>query len=289
MSPYPFRRLLVVNSHPEPDAELLRYAAALKCTTPEAEVLIASAAGERIMRDLAPLTRATLGGGNTRISFRVLLESHLDLLFDLAIDWQADLIVARQPQGSSDARLVIRQLLFEAPCAVCLVPKGARACARRPLVRLEPTARGARLLNMASALARHARSEDLIALHTYFHDALTLEPAMLRQLRMEREMELYRFLARADLSGVNCTPLVEENPSQIRTLLRVAEHRQADLLVFDPAVDQIPVWQWNRRQSETLARSTRIPVLSACMTSESRKTLRALRVHVFTEMELPFN
>src|SRR5262245_30134990 len=188
MSSYPFCRLLVVNSQPEPDSELLRYAAALKCTTPEAEVLIASAAGERIMRDLAPLARATLGSGDTRISFRVLLESHLDLLFDLAIDSQADLIVARRPQDSSDARLVIRQLLVEAPCAVCLVPRGARASARRLLVRLETTPRGARLLNMASALARHARSEDLIALHTYFHDALTLEPAMLRQLRMEREM-----------------------------------------------------------------------------------------------------
>jgi hypothetical protein len=289
MSSYPFQRLLVVNSQPVPDAALLRYAAGLKSTSPGAEVLIASAAGERVMRDLAPLTRAVLGAGDTPISFRVLLEPHLDLLFDLAVEAQSDLIIARHPRGSNEARLIVRQLLFEAPCAVCLVPEGARACVRRPLVRLEPTSRGARLLGVASAIARHARSEELIALHTYFHEGLDAEPDTVHQRRRERELDLYRFLARADLAGVNCTPLLEENPSQTRSLIRNAETRQADLLVFDPAVDQMPVWQWNRRKSESLARSARIPVLSARFGGASNKVLRTLRERVFTEMEVSFN
>ena len=289
MPAYPFRCLLVVNCKSEPDTELLRYAAALKCSSPEAQVLIASAAGEQVMRYLAPAARSILGEGATSISFRVLLEPHLDLVFDLAIESQCDLIVARHPRGSEDARVLVRQLLFEAPCAVCLVPAGARAAVRRPLVRVEPTSRGARLLGMASALARHARSEDLIALHTYFHEGLDAGPHTIRQLRMEREMALYRFLARADLSGVSCTPVLEENPNQKHSLLRIAEERRADLLIFDSAVGQAPVWQWNRRQSEALTHSIQIPILSVCLSTSANRILSSLREQVFTEMEVPFN
>jgi len=155
-------------------------------------------------------------------------------------------------------------------------------------VRLEPTTRGSRLLGIASALARHSRSDELLALHTYFHAGLDAERQTLRQLRMEREIELYRFLARADLSGVNCTPLLEESPSQSRSLLRIAAERQADLLAFDPATDEMPVWQWNRRHSEALARATPLPVLSVCLSTASR-IISSLREHVFTEMEVPFN
>jgi hypothetical protein len=288
MTPYPFGRLLVVNSSQEPDSGLLRYAAALKSRQPDAEIVVASTAGESVMRYLATVTRSILGQGDTAISFRVLLEPHLDLIFDLAMEARCDLIVARQPNNSSDGRLVVRQLLFDAPCAVCLVPDGARASVRRPLVRLEPTSRGSRLLGIASALARHSRSDELLALHTYFHAGLDAETQTLRQLRMEREIELYRFLARADLSGVNCTPLLQESPSQGRSLLRIAGERQADLLIFDPAVDQTPVWQWNRRHSEALARVTPVPVLSVRLGTAS-KVIGSLREHVFTEMEVPFN
>jgi hypothetical protein len=288
MTSYPFQRLLVVNSRPEPDTGLLRYAAALKSREPEAEVVVASAAGETVMRYLATAARSILGQDDTTISFRVLLDPHLDLVFDLAMESRCDLIVARQPGDSSEARVVVRQLLFEAPCAVCLVPEDARASIRRPLVRIEPTARGERLLAIASALARHARSEELFALHTYFHAGLDADPATLRQLRTEREIELYRFLARADISGVNCTPVLEESPKQGHSLLRVAATRQADLLVFDPAVDQAPIWQWNRRHSEALAREARLPVLSVCL-SPAPSIIAGLRERVFTEMEVPFN
>jgi hypothetical protein len=288
MTPYPFGRLLVVNSSQEPDSGLLRYAAALKSRQPDAEIVVASTAGESVMRYLATVTRSILGQDETAISFRVLLEPHLDLIFDLAMEARCDLIVARQPNDSSDGRLVVRQLLFDAPCAVCLVPDGARASVRRPLVRLEPTSRGSRLLGIASALARHSRSDELLALHTYFHAGLDAETQTLRQLRMEREIELYRFLARADLSGVNCTPLLQESPSQGRSLLRIAGERQADLLIFDPAMDQTPVWQWNRRHSEALARVTPVPVLSVRLGTAS-KVIGSLREHVFTEMEVPFN
>lgn len=288
MTTYPFRRLLVVNATPEPDAGLLRYAAALKSREPESEVVVAGAAGEIAMRHLAPVTRSILGLDDTVLSFRVLLEPHLDLLFDLAAESRCDLIVARQPGESADARLVLRQLLFDAPCPVCLVPGDARAAIRRPLVRIEPTARGSRLLGLVSALARHARSEEVLALHTYFHEGLDGTPDTLRQLRMDREIELCRFLARADLWEVNCTPLLEENPSQARSLLRIAKEREADLLVFDPTVDRMPVWQWNRRESEALARATPIPVLSICQSTAS-KMMSSLREHVFTEREVPFN
>jgi hypothetical protein len=285
---YPFRRLLIVNSAPEPDLDLLRYAAGLQARA-QAEVLVASAAGERVIRSLAPAARAILGaGGETSIAFRVMLEPHLDLLFDTASETGADLIVARHPRGSRESGILIRQLLFEAPCAVCLIPRGSRPGIRRPLVRIELTERGAQLLELGCALARHSAAEELLAVHAYFQNGLDTSPGNISQLRERQELDLYRFLAGVDLCGVNCTPILEENPRQARTLLRLSRERSADLMVFDPAAGQAPVWQWNWRESEALARAASMPLL-AVRVHHSAGFVRMLRERVFTELEPAFN
>jgi hypothetical protein len=237
MSHSPFGRLLVVDSTPTADLELLRYAEMLGSLACKPEVLIAPPAAGSAVPDLG-------------------------LLFAIVQYSKCDLIVARHPRHMEPGRGLLHQLLFEAPCAVCLVPEGTRPNLRRPMVRVEPTAKGRELLAIAAALSRAAGTDELVAVHSYFRYGLNYEPESLEKLRSERTLELYRFLARADLSGVNCTPVLEDTPRQSDALLRLVSERDSDLLIIDPDVDRAPVWQWNRREAAGLARSATVPVLT---------------------------
>jgi hypothetical protein len=284
--PFPFQRLLVANPQPHPDVDLLRYAAMLASFTSEPEVVIASPAGEPVMRSLAPLSRCVFAAPReTNLSFRILLEPSLDLVFDLAVERQSDLIVTRHPRHAPQSDVLLRQLLFDSPCSVCLVPDGSRTSLERPILRAETTPRGAKLLSLAAAACPGA---DVIAANMYFHYGLNSAPETIEQIREQRLLEMYRFLARADILGVNCTPLVEESPRQAEALLGLAERYECDLVIVDPVPDAAPVWQWNRRQVESVARMARVPLLSARLEPRSG-LLGYLREQVFCEMEPMFN
>jgi len=204
-------------------------------------------------------------------------------LFEIARESRADLIVVRRPRS----RVLIRHLVCLAPCPVLLLPDGAASSVARPLVRLSLTSRGARLLALAAAVTRHAGGGELIAAHNVFDYEVDEQPDLAERFRTSHELAIYRFLARADLSGVCCTPVRASAPSESGTLLELARRREADLIVMDPAADGGPVWQWNRREARRLAERSPVPVLAAGAGEASWATL--LRDQVFTEMEPKFN
>jgi hypothetical protein len=284
----PFQRVMVLNASPEPDFELLRYSAKMVRGAVDPAMIVAAQAGEAAMRFLAPCSRLALAGcPEAELSFRVMLEPHLDLLFEMAEESECDLIVARHPRGSEQARGLIARFLYDAPCAVCLVPKGAECTLRRPMVRVEPTARGRELLSAAAAFSRAAGSDELLAVHPYFRTGMDLQLSSAAP-DDERILEFYRFLARTDLSGVSCTLLLEENSRQAAGLLRLARERGSDLLIVDPDADRAPVWQWNRREAGALANSVHVALLSLRV-ARNQGLVSILREQVFCEMEPTFN
>lgn len=289
MTPSSFRRLLVVNHTPEPDMHLLRYAAMLSSGVERPELMIATPGGEAAMRSLAPWSRcAVVGHPNAELSFRVMLEPHLDLLFDMAEEARCDLIVARHPRRLEHSRTLLNQLLFDAPCAVCLVPGKERPVMRRPMVRIELTSKGRELLSRAATFAKMMGSEELFAVHTYFRDGLDALPHSLEKLREQRMLDLYRFIGRTNLSGVNCTPILEDSAKQAESLLRLAAQRDADMMIVDPDVDEAPAWQWNHREAEALAASAGIPLLAARI-APRKGLMGILRDQVFCAREPAFN
>jgi nucleotide-binding universal stress UspA family protein len=287
---YPFQRIVVVNPGSEPDVELLQYAAMTASFAENPEILIVSPAGERVMRSLAPISRCVFENRvEAKLSFRILFEPDLDLLFELAREWDAELIVVRHPRRLKGHRLLIRQLLFESPCSVCLVPQDARASMCRPTVRIEPTDKGAMLLSIAAAASKHAGSEELFIVRLYFKYGLDSREDTLERLREEQTLEMYCFLARAELSGVNCRPILEESPRQAKTLLKLAAENDSDLLIIDPSAGAAPIWQWNGREAESVAKLTRIPLLVVRSDGPRRRFTEFLREEVFCEMEPMFN
>jgi hypothetical protein len=172
---------------------------------------------------------------------------------------------------------------------VLLVPDDAPAALTRSLVRLSLTARGARLLALAASVTRHAGGGELVAAHNVFDYEVDEQPDLAERFRTTHELEIYRFLARTDLSGVNCTPVRAASVTDTAALLDLARKREVDLLVVDPAVDGGPVWQWNRREARRIAELSPVPVLSTGLADSERSWASVLREQVFTEMEPKFN
>lgn len=289
MTPSPFRRILVVNHTSEPDVHLLRYAAMLSSGVERPELVIATPGGEVAMRCLAPWSRcAVVGYPNAELSFRVMLEPHLDLLFDMARESECDLIVARHPRHLEHSRKLLSQLLFDSPCAVCLVPGKDQPAMRKPMVRIELTPKGRELLTRAAVFAKLLGSDEMFAVHTYFRDLLDAEEESAAAHRHHQMLALYRFISRTELSGINLTPILEESSKQAGTLLRLAGERAADMLMFDPDVDQAPSWMWNHREAEALAASAQVPLLAARV-APRKGLLGMLRDQVFCAREPTFN
>jgi hypothetical protein len=286
MVPFPFSRVLVVNSKSIPDASLLEYAAMLASCTDGPATWVAGPAAS----GLEPISRAFLEpAGVSELSVSLLPDLHLDAVFGLARDNGCDLMVLRHPRHSSATPVLLRRLLFLAPCAVCLVPEGAPPSIVRPLIRLSFTTRGARLLTLAAAVTRHSGAEEFVAVHNFFDYDVDEQPDLSEKFRTRDELEIYRFLARADLSGANCTPVRASHPSETHALLELAAKRQVDLLIVDPAADGSPIWQWNRREARRLAGASPVPVLSTGLAEAHRNWSSVLREQVFTQPEPKFN
>jgi hypothetical protein len=290
MRPFPFQRLLVVNSKAYPDAGLLEYAAMLASCSDDASAIVAGARGTGLQATLAPVSQAFLApAGIADPTVSLIPDLNVDTLFAAARDARCDLMVLRRPRGASSAQVLLRHLLCLAPCPVCLVPEDAPPSLTRPLVRLSLTARGARLLALAASVTRHAGGEELIAAHNVFDYEVDEIPDLEEKFRTAHELEIYRFLARADLSGVNCTPVRASSPSETGVMLKLAKQRGVDLVILDPGADGGPVWQWNRREARKLAELSPVPVLATGLAESERSWGSVLRDQVFTEMEPKFN
>jgi hypothetical protein len=290
MQPFPFSRLLVVNSKSYPDAGLLEYAAMLAACTDDAAATVVGARGTGLRATLDPVARAFLApAGVCNPSVWLLPGLEVDTLFAAARESRCDLMVLRHPRAAAAAPAPLRHLLGLAPCPVCLVPEGAPPSLRRPLVRLSLTARGARLLALAASVTRHAGGEELIAAHNVFDYEVDEQPGLEERFRTTHELEIYRFLARADLSGVNCTPVRSSSVSDSGALLDLARKRGVDMLIMDSAADGGPVWQWHRRESRRLAELSPVPVLSTGLPDPDPWRSKVLRERESAEMASKFS
>ena len=241
---------------------------------------------------MQPFTRILAVGGGTGFDQAAVRVSGDDAsaerVFQVALRHRCDLILARPRNGAAFAREWLRQMLFESPCPVCVIPGGATLSLERALVRLSLTPRGSRLLSLAASLVRSAGGEELLAVHNSFDYDVDEQPDLSDSLRTRDELAIYRFLARANLWGVNVSPIREARPGEAQALLGVARRRRAGLVIVDPGGDGGPPWQWNRREVLKVATLSEVAVLSTGLSNDDRRWRRVLRERVFTEREPKF-
>jgi hypothetical protein len=122
-------------------------------------------------------------------------------------------------------------VLTEAPCSVCFVPLDAPPRLERVLAGIDLDHAGHELLSHAARLCHAARAEELLAVHSCFRETLDDGETSRERFHTARTLDLFRFMARAELNGVTCTPLLEEARAPHRALSRMASEHRADLVL----------------------------------------------------------
>lgn len=227
-----FRRVLLVHTGERPELDLIDYAALLSSGGRAMSTTVAAYPSDKVLRFLAPVVRTRFEArGLEAPNVRLLAEPDMDAAFEAATEARADLLVMRHPRLFEKPRAIARRVLSESPCSVCLVPEEAPSRIGRILagIHLDDSGRG--VLSQAASLYRCAKAEELIALHSCFHESVSEDEFQHQRFRSERTLDLWRFMARANLPGVCCTPLMEEAATPHRALARVARERSADLVV----------------------------------------------------------
>lgn len=227
-----FERIVLVHTGERPENDLLEYTALLAATAENGQALVAAYPSNGVLRSLSPAARQLFEArGLQSPRIRMLSEPDVDAALETALEHNADLLVMRHPKVFETRRTLARRVLTEAPCSVCFVPEGAEPKLTRVIAGIELDSTGHTLLARAARLCHEARAEELIALYSYFQDSSNDDESGRERFRTERTLDLFRFMARAELSGVSCTPVAEEAPAAHRALARVACERQADLVV----------------------------------------------------------
>ncbi len=271
------RRLLLVHTGEEPEVDLLDYAALLSAE----ETTIAAYPFDGVLRSMSATarTRFEVHGASAPI-LRALPELDLDWVFNVARD--ADLLVMRRAGALGASHTLVRRILSESPCSVCLAPKRPPTRIERVLVgiKLDETSRA--VLERAASLCRGLGADELIVAHCCSPDVyLDLDEAQMEQFRSERTLELYRFLARCSLRGISCTPVIEEGTEPHRALARVARQRSADLIVAGRRNGVAP------RTAAGLVRECTAPVVQVLLPAPP-DSLRARLRRIFSNPEPKF-
>jgi hypothetical protein len=280
-APAVFSRIAVACTGPAVEEDLLEFAALLSRGDPPARVMVAAVPAEPVIRGVMPAARSVFHGRSApALSFQLLMERDLDAVFDAARDFSAQLLVVRHPREVPDGRRMAGRLLSEAPCSVCLAPANRTLRIRRVLAGIELTEGGRALLGSAAALCRRSGVEELIALHACFRDSIVDDEAIERRFREEMTLALYRFMARAPVGGINCTPVLEDCARYGRALLRAAERYSPDLIV---------VGRGSGRESSELLWESPAPVLYARLEAQPLSFREAWKRRWFSTPEPRFN
>ncbi len=225
---YCFPRVLLVHTGDRPDIDLIDWAALLS----SGATTVAAFPSDIVLRSLAPATRRRfLARGLAAPNLRFLAEPDVDAALEAAAEAKADLLVMRHPRLFEKSRSLARRVLAESPCSICLVTERAPSRIERIVAGIDLDDSGQEVLTQAASLYHSTGAEELIALHSCFHETLSDDEEHHERFRFEREIALLRFMSRARLPGVSCTPLVEEAAQPHRALARVASQLAADLVV----------------------------------------------------------
>ncbi len=106
---------------------------------------------------------------------------------------------------------------------------------------------------------------------------------MIQRVFSDRTSRMSVFLARVELHGVDCTPIVEGAPSPYRALSRALAQRDADLVVVGQRPGAVP------RMSTRLMRECEVPLLQVRLADFPLTRWQALKDRWFAEEEFAFN
>ncbi len=239
----------------------------------------------RVVTDLPPLLRQmretrhlTIGAVDEDVLTGVLRE---------AVHMDADLLLVASEQPAVRRRSFERRLAMMAPCSVWMVPARTRPRFERILAPIDFSARSAEALDVATAIAARAASPVCHALHVRFNSAIT-GPDDLDEILVGREHEAFSiFTARVDLHGVETEPVFEEGPDVARTILRVAEERQTDLIVMGTRGRTRAASMLLGSETEDTLQAAVIPVLAVKHFGSQLRFLDALVDPRFRQKEEP--
>jgi len=243
-----FRRVLLVHTAEEPEIDLLDYAAKLSAE----QTTIAAYPFDGILRSMAAAARLRFeAAGSAAPVLCALPEMDLDWILDAAKDF--DLLILRP---AAFGKRTNRQVFAKSPCHVCLVPQRTAARIQRILIGITLDDAGHALLEGAASLCHTVQANELLAVHCASPDPyIDWNDTQLEQFRSAHMLELYRFMARAKLDHVSCTPVLEEAIDHARALARVARSRSADLVVVGKPRGLAP------RVAPALAKNGSAPVI----------------------------
>jgi hypothetical protein len=188
-----------------------------------------------------------------------------------------DLLLTR-PSAAEDTRM------FESDRAVWRLPFGAAHGLRRAMVRVGLGTAGSWLLREAALIAGTAGAEELVVAHVFSQNTLDQDADSLAELREARMLDLYRLLARTDLCGVLCTPVVEESLRPVDATLRLTARCEPDLVIDSLSWPGI-YSEWSRREAARYLRELDTPILNLPAPVPRPHWARILASRVFQESE----
>lgn len=238
-----FQHLLVVVDPSAAEGAILEQAAAVAESVSPASVRILQMAGgvagtagdkaaaRRALRSRLPAPLSALEAAG-RAEVHVAYGDPLETILAASVEGQADLVLLGSEAPGLGRRALVRRVAMKAPCSVWMAPHGSTLNLERVLIAVDFSRRSADVLDVGTALAALAGADRCQALHVRFDPSVVRRDGF-EEVRLGMEQDAFAlFAARVDFHGTEVTPLFEEGRDVAKTVLRVAEERQAGLVVM---------------------------------------------------------
>jgi nucleotide-binding universal stress UspA family protein len=285
-----YRKLLVAVSSEDSDRQTVRYAANLLLRSVAVEICFVHARRRDEPFDLEAFVRDAAADwpAAPRLSFHSLRGPREDTLLAFSVEHECDLILIGHRKRRSGRRSLARRLAMNAPCSVWMAPEGSAAEVSRMLVPVDLSERSAEVLAEATRVAAAFGLQSVDTLHVYFEQsAAPRDEEYEERVHDREEAALWELVARVELHGVDLNPLFEESVHVADTIRRVAEQRQADLIVMGTRGRSRSAGILLGSETEETIVETPIPVLAVKRFGSRLSFLQALLDKRFREREGP--
>jgi len=279
---FPFRRVLVALAGTETDAGLLDYAAMVGDRSSGVEFLCVHVAPSPQALDLAlPLRERALRrlrneARSNSATCQFVLGEREDRLLEIAVEYQADVILLGHRRDRSGRRSLARRLAMKAPCTIWMAPEGSPPRLRRILAPIDFSRRSADAVALAAELAESMDLDEAYALHVYFNEASTSYDEYEDAIAERHDLEFRLFVAPIDLHGVHLKPLFAEGSIVAHTVLRIADELDCDLIVMGTRGRSRSAAVLLGSETEHAIRETRVPILAVKHFGSRLRFLQAL-------------
>jgi len=291
-----FRRVLVAVDLEDP--EIVSYARILPRLSPDVECRFLHVLGwpgrspaekphlthSQALQKLQQVVSSCYGGTNAIC--QVLHGTVIDQLLETAAETVTDLILVGHKSEHSQRRSLARRLAMKAPCSVWMRPNGGPQDVRRVLAAVDFSSPSAYALSTAARIARNLETEECLALHVYFDEAMP-EEAEQRVNHAEILEKFDRFLAPLDIHGMKVRSVIEASPNVVHAIQRLAQQEQADLVVMGNRGQTRSASILLGSESEHMLMETQVPVLVVKRRGERIGLLEALFDRDFHLPEAP--